>query len=142
MKVAIAVWEDRVSSVLDFSQHVVVVELRDGIESGRSQVALSEQNALAKLAQLRALGIDALICGAVSQPLALAFMASDIRLLSYVTGRVEDVLKAYQAGQLGLPQFVMPGRWPGACRGFRRRGHRRYGRRGIGQPPRSLRSPR
>jgi predicted Fe-Mo cluster-binding NifX family protein len=132
MKVAIAVWEDHVSSVLDFSQQLVVVELKDGSEMSRVQVALSQRNPFATLTQLRELGIDVLICGAVSQPLASAFMASGIQLLPYVTGRVDDVLKAYRAGQLGLPQFMLPGWWPGARKGFgrccRRRGAGRRAR--------------
>jgi len=142
MKVAIAVWEDRVSSVLDFSQRLFVMELSDGGETSRIQVALSEQSALAKLAQLRELGIDVLICGAVLQPLALAFTASGIQLLPYVTGRVDDVLKAYQAGELGLPQFTLPGWWPGARRGFHRRCCGHHGRRRAGRQARSLKVPR
>ena len=142
MKVAIPVWEDRVSSVLDFSQRLFVVEMKEGGETSRVQVALSEQSVLAKLAQLRELGIDVLICGAVSQPLAAAFMASGIQLLPYVTGRVDDVLKAYQAGELGLPQFTLPGWWPGARRGFGRQSCRCHGRRGAGRQARSLKTPR
>jgi len=138
MKVAIAVWEGCVSSVLDFSQRLVVVELRDGTETSRTEIALLEQNAFTKLAKLRELGIDVLICGAVSQPLASASTACGIRLLPYVTGRVDDVLEAYQAGQLGLPQFVLPGWWSGARRGFRRRCCKRGGRRGARRQARNL----
>jgi len=138
MKVAIAVWEDRVSSVLDFSQQLVVVELKDGGETSRAQVALAERNAFAKLNRLRELGIDVLICGAVSQPLACASVACGIRLLPYVTGRVDDVLKAYQAGQLGLPQFVLPGWWPGARSGFGRRCRRRSERHGTRRQTKGL----
>ena len=138
MKVAIAVWEDRVSSVLDFSQRLVVVELKEGGEASRAQITLSEQNPFVKLAKLRELGIDVLICGAVSQPLASASTACGIQLLPYVTGRVDDVLKAYQAGQLGLPQFMLPGWWPGARRDFRCRCRRRDGRRGAGRQARGL----
>jgi predicted Fe-Mo cluster-binding NifX family protein len=142
MKVAIAVWEDWVSSVLDFSRQLFVVELKDGGETSRVQVVLSEQNAFARLAQLRELGVDVLICGAVSQPLACAFMAGGIQLLPYVTGRVDDVLKAYQAGELGQPQFTLPGWWPGARRGFGRRCCRRRRRRGTARQARSLKMRR
>jgi predicted Fe-Mo cluster-binding NifX family protein len=132
MKVAIAVWEDCVSSVLDFAQRLVVAELKDGTETSRTEIALPERNVFTKLAKLRELGIDVIICGAVSQPLASAFPACGIQLLPYVRGRVDEVLNAYQAGQLGLPQFTLPGRWPGARRGFRCRcrGHERHRRAG------------
>jgi predicted Fe-Mo cluster-binding NifX family protein len=138
MKVAIAVWEDRVSSVLDFSQQLVVVELKGDVETSRVQVILSEQNVLARLARLRELGIDVLICGAVSQPLASASMASGIQLLAYVTGRADDVLKAYQTGELSLPRFTLPGWWPGARRGFGRRCRQRCRRRSVPQQARDL----
>jgi len=123
MKVAVAVWEDCVSSVLDFAQRLVVADLRDGIETGRTEIGLPERDPFTRLAKLRGLGVDVLICGAVSQSLACAFTftACGIRLLPYITGRVDDVLKAYQAGQLDLPQYRLPGWWPGACQGFRHR---------------------
>jgi len=125
MKVAIAVWEDRVSSVLDFSQRLVVVALEAGRETGRTEIDLREHSAFVKLARLRDLGIDVVICGAVSQPLACAFQGCGIQLLPYVTGTVDEVLKAYRAGQLSRPQYALPGWWPGARRGFR------YGRCGC-----------
>lgn len=130
MKVAIPVWEDRVSSVLDFSQQLVVVELNDAGEASRVQIALSDQSPFVRLAKLRELGIDVLICGAVSQPLASVATAQGIQLLPYVTGTVDDVLKAYQTGRLDLPEFRLPGWWPGARRGFGRWGRRCRVRRG------------
>jgi predicted Fe-Mo cluster-binding NifX family protein len=131
MKVAITVWQDRVSSVLDFSQRLVVMELEDGRETSRTEIDVAERSAFAKLARLRDLGINVLICGAVSQPLAAAALACGIRLLPYVTGRVDDVLKAYGTGQLSQPQFALPGWWPGARRGFRCRRCKHDGRRGT-----------
>jgi len=133
MKVAITVWEDCVSSVLDFSQRLFVVELNDRGEMSPVQIVLLEQGALARLAKMRELDIDVLICGAVSQPLAAAFTSSGIRLLPYVTGKVDDVLKAYQTGELGLPQFRLPGPWPGARRGFGRRCRQRCRRRRVSE---------
>lgn len=140
MKVAVTVWEDRVSSVLDFSQQLLLVEWQNGGETSRCRIALSEQSALSRLVQMRELGIDVLICGAVSQPFAAAFMTSGIHLLPYVTGSVDDVLKAYQADELGLPQFRLPGCWSGACRGLGRR-HRHCGRRRASQQVNDLGNP-
>jgi predicted Fe-Mo cluster-binding NifX family protein len=135
MKVAIAVWEDCVSSVLDFAQRLVVADLRDGAETGRTEIGLPERNPFTKLAKLRELGIEVLICGAVSQPLACAFRAGGIQLLPYVTGTIDDVLKAYQAGQLDLPQYRLPGWWPGARRGFRHRCGKHQGQHGTRRHP-------
>jgi len=135
MKVAIAVWEDCVSSVLDFAQRLVVADLKDGTETSRTEIGLPERDPFTKLAKLRELGVDVLICGAVSRPLACAFTACGIRLLPYVTGRLDDVLKAYQAGQLDQPQYRLPGWWPGACQGFRHRCGKHDGQRRTRRHP-------
>ena len=133
MKVAIPIWEDRVSSALDFSQRLIVVELNETGEVSRSQITLSDPSPFVRLARLRELGVNVLICGAVSQPLASVSAAQGIQLLPYVTGGVDDVLRAYQDGRLNLPQFRLPGWWPGARRGFGRRCCHRRGRRGPRQ---------
>ena len=100
MKVAISAWEDRVSSVFEFSQRVVIVELHGTGEISRTDVVLSELNGLARLAGLRVPGVDVVICGAISRPIAPAAEACGIQLLPYVMGRVDEVLDAFQAGQL------------------------------------------
>jgi hypothetical protein len=47
--------------------------------------------------------------------------ASGIKVLPYVTGNIDEVLQAYLTDKLVQPQFVMPGCWPGARKGFGRR---------------------
>ncbi len=140
MKVAIAVWKDCVSSVLDFAQRLVVAELTDSTETRRTEIGLPERDPFTKLAKLRELGVNVLICGAISRPLACASTAYGMQLLPYVTGKVDDVLKAYLAGQLDQPQYRLPGWWPGACKGFRHQcgkhdGQRRTTRHRSGSDP-------
>ncbi len=135
MKVAIAVWEDCVSSVLDFSQRLLVVEMNEAGEVSRSEITLTDQSPFVRLARLREFGVSVLICGAVSQPLASVATAQGIQLLPYVTGGVDDVLRAYRDGRLNLPEFRLVGWWPGARRGFGRRCCQRRGRRRA--PPRA-----
>ena len=74
-----------------------------------------------KAGQLESVGVDVLICGAISRALANMVTASGIQLLPYVTGRVNDVLLAYLNDQLVQAQFIRPGCWPGARKGFGRR---------------------
>ena len=119
MKVAVPIWETRVSSVLDFSQKLIVVELEGGSERNRVEVALSGRSILEKVAELREFGVEVLICGAVSQPMASVATGCGIQLLPYVTGKVDEVLDAYRTGRLGLRRFALPGRWSGARRSMR-----------------------
>lgn len=136
MRIAIPVWEDCVSSVFDFAHRLLLVEIENDIEANRSAVALESQSLPQRAGQLKRLGVDVLVCGAISQALANMVSASGIQVLPYVTGRVDDVLQAYLTGQLVQPQFSMPGYWPGARKGFGRcgRGGRgRHWRGGRGQ---------
>ncbi len=114
MKVATAVWENHVSSALDVCSRLLVMELRRGGETSGAETAPLDQNALAKVVLFRELGMDVLICGAVLRRLALASEAWSIRLPSDVTGKVDDVLNGYRTGQPGMPEFMLPGWWPGA----------------------------
>ncbi len=120
MKLAIPVWENRVASVFDFACKAIVVEWDGSAELDRAEVALSGQGR-ARIAALRQLGVDTLICGAISRPLASWASVCGIRLFPYVTGVVDDVIGAFGNGQLGSERFVLPGCWQGAGMQFRHR---------------------
>jgi predicted Fe-Mo cluster-binding NifX family protein len=126
MKIAIPVWNGFVSSVFDFAHKLLLVDIDNGNEINRSEVTLIPESIPKKAGRLKSLGVDVLICGAISRPLMYMLTGSGIEVLSYVTGRVDELLQAYITGQLGQPQFILPGFWPGARKGFRgrRRGRR------------------
>jgi len=129
MKIALPVWQDNVSSVLDFANKLLLVELENGAEIGRNEIVIPEQSGPERAAKLRQLGVNVLICGAISRQLAYMLSSSGISVLPFITGSIEQILIAYMTGNLSLPQYAMPGGcWKGARRGFgRRRG--RCGRR-------------
>ena len=121
MKIAIPICEDCVSNVFDFASKLLLVEIENSKEISRSEVSLESQSLSQRVGQLKSLEVDVLICGAISRALANMVTAPGIQVLPYVTGRIDDVLQAYLAGQLVKPEFSMPGCWPGARRGFGRR---------------------
>ena len=122
MKIAIPIYNDGVSNAFDFAHRLLLVEFEKGKEANRYEVALEGQLLPQRIGQLKALEVDVLVCGAISRVLANMVTASGIELLPYVTGQVDDILKAYLAGQLVKPEFVMPGCWLGARKGFGRPG--------------------
>ena len=132
MKVAIAIWNDCVSSTFDFSDRILLVEIENEKEVSRSQILLESKSSSQRVNQLKNLEADVLICGAISKTLAEMTKASGIQVLAYTTGRIDDVLEAYRTGQLAESQFTMPGCWPGARKGFGRcgQGRRRCRRQG------------
>jgi len=121
MKIAIPVWNGFVSNVFDFAHKLIVVDIEDGKETGRSEVELKDKSLPTRTNKLKDLRVDVLICGAISQALAQMVTASGIQLLPYVTGRADEVLQAYITGVLVQRRFAMPGCWPGARKGFGRR---------------------
>ena len=122
MKLAIPIYNDNISNVFDFAHKLLLVDIENGKEANRSEVALENQLLPQRAGQLKNLGVDVLVCGAISRVLANMVTTSGIQVLPYVTGSINDVLQAYLTGQLVKPEFSMPGCWPGARKGFGRRG--------------------
>ena len=121
MKIAIPIWNERVSSVFDFAHQLLLVDIENGKEITRSEIPLFRQSLPHRIGQLKHLRVNIVICGAISLDFANMISASEIQLFPYITGRVDDVLRAYLSDQLVQPKFAMPGNWPGAQKGLRRR---------------------
>jgi len=124
MKIAIPICNDCVSNVFDFAADILLVDIEEGKETDRSEIPLQSRSLPERVGQLKSLEVDVLVCGAISRALANMVIACGIEVLPYVTGRIDDVLKAYLTNQLVNPQFEMPGCWSGARRGFGRCGGR------------------
>ena len=116
MRVAVSVWNHRVSPVFDTARQVLLVDYEDGEQVARAEEAIDEIPLPQRAARLSDLEVDVLICGAVSRPLLSMLSGAGIIVVPFVTGAVEDVLKAYVEGRLADPCLRMPG-----CRGRRRR---------------------
>jgi predicted Fe-Mo cluster-binding NifX family protein len=55
------------------------------------------------------LGVDVLICGAISAPLRAVLAAEGVRVIPNRCGFVEEVLRAFLSGELTEQAFLMPG---------------------------------
>jgi predicted Fe-Mo cluster-binding NifX family protein len=122
MRVAVPVWQGRVSPVFDVAGQLLLVELVKGAETCRSEHRLRDAEPEQRAAQLCELKVETLICGAISQALEALLTENGIRVHGRVCGNVDDVLRAFATGTLGQTRFVMPGccgqarrRFRGAC---------------------------
>ena len=131
MRIALPVWDGRISPVFDTATTLVLVDYAAGAETARSEHALRASFPLGRAGKLVELGVEVLICGAVSRPLASMIAGYGIQLLPFVSGDVEEVLSAYKSGRLGVPNYPPQFRMPG-CRGRRARFGKRW--RGRGRP--------
>lgn len=116
MKVALAVWNDRISPVFDVSRELLVVDVKDGSVVERIGVHFSSDQPMHKVQRLVEMEVAVLLCGAVSRQLAATLEANGISLLAFVSGDVESVIGEYLKGRLPNPEMSMPG-----CRPARRR---------------------
>lgn len=116
MKIAIPVWQDRVSPVFDSSRRILLVGVEGGRVRERHEADIGGELPQERVRRLSELGAEVLICGAVSRPLAEQVAGSGIRLIPFIAGEVEVVLRAFLEDRLPSAEFLMPG-----CCGQRRR---------------------
>ncbi len=75
----------------------------------QQEIDFAEKLASLRVAQLKGLGIDTLICGAISEPVAMMVQHSGIELLSGIRGSIDDVVSAYMDSRLDRPHYRLPG---------------------------------
>lgn len=110
MKVALPIWGQRLSPVLDFAHRLLVVEIKKGAVARSQYHPMNpELPIFSRAIWLSELGIRVLICGSVSFDLANMIRTSGIRIIPAITGEVEDILQAYLQNSLSDPRFRMPG---------------------------------
>ena len=126
MRVAIPIHDDRISPVFDVARHLLVIDMVNGEVVGRNELAMQGPESLSRVRSVAELGIDVLICGAISRPLEAMLESAGVTVIARKCGPVEDVLRAFMTDELSQDAFLMPG-----CRG---RGQRKRGRRHGGRP--------
>ncbi|MFZ3047719.1 MAG: hypothetical protein WA151_17540 [Desulfatirhabdiaceae bacterium] len=109
MNIGIAHWQGRVSPVFDVSEELVVIEISDGREISRKFFRLTSQRPYPRAKEISDIGIDVLICGAVSSVFEIALVGKRIRFAAFVCGDIDAVLKSFLTDHLSQSIFHMPG---------------------------------
>lgn len=125
MRLALPVFHSRVSPVFDFSTRALIVELDQGKEMLRLELDIAGMSPQTRIERLRESGVGLLICAGLSVPLHNHLIMAGLKVIPGIVGEVDDVIRAYQTGDLKQKRFLMPGcckrRW-----GRRHRGGRRF----------------
>jgi len=116
MRVAITISNSRISPVFDAASRLVLVDVDNGREVWRTDEGLEEADMAPRARRVAELGVDVLICGAISRPLEAMLRSAGVDVIPQTCGQVEEVLQAFLSGQLTEKAFLMPG-----CCGRRRR---------------------
>jgi predicted Fe-Mo cluster-binding NifX family protein len=119
-KIALPIWSGQICTVFDFAQSLLVVEVEGMSEISRKCYTLPGEPPLFRARRLWHLGVQTLICGALSHPLMTLLSNYGITVIPYVCGHVDEVLRAYMKGGLSQPYFRLPG-WSSILKGKRKR---------------------
>jgi predicted Fe-Mo cluster-binding NifX family protein len=106
MRVAIPEWNGRVSPVFDVARSIRVFDVHDGTVT---DVSIRRFTGDSRAAALVKLGVDFLICAAISTALESALWVSGIEVIPDTCGTVEEIVAAFVAGDTELKKFRSPG---------------------------------
>lgn len=126
MKIALTIWEGRISPVFDVAGLVYLVESETGATPRERSLSLKGLSAWEKVALLKDMGVTALICGAISCPVRMVAESHNIQVFPFVTGTYAETLQAWREGRLNEERFLMPG-----CRRENNNNCHRRGRRFV-----------
>ena len=100
MKVAIPIFNSRVSPRFDFAQKVLIAMIESGKVVGRHEYSLTTLNPIRRSSLLIEQGVNVLICGGISEFSARLLMGNGIEVIPMVIGEVEEVLNLFIDGNL------------------------------------------
>jgi predicted Fe-Mo cluster-binding NifX family protein len=120
MKTAFSSWNNRIAPVFDVARQVFLVESDAGRIIHNAEEELPPDEVGAKARRLAGLGVNTLVCGAISRIMQGLVASYGITVIPFVAGDLQDVIQAWLEGRLDDELFTMPGCCP---RGSRRRGY-------------------
>jgi predicted Fe-Mo cluster-binding NifX family protein len=109
MKTAFAYLDARIAPVFDTAQWIRVVEIESGQIIGEAKEQLAQDLPMQKTLRLAELGINTLVCGAITRTLKAMITAYGIQVIPFVAGDLRTVIQAWRTGDLRGSAFVMPG---------------------------------
>jgi len=98
--IAITIFGNRISNRIDCCETVLLVSIEKGVIKKREKVHLVQTNPSMKLDMLIELGVDVLICNGITRFCSNKLSDSNIEVIPWISGEVEEVLTQYREGRL------------------------------------------
>ena len=119
-KIAIPVFNKRISPLFDVAGRFAIIEIRDGVVIGSHASDMSGDSGIGKVEKLLSERVTVIICSAISRVFSEHITVKGMELIPGVIGDVDDVVRDYLDNNLLIDRYSMPG-----CRWGRRsrRGH-------------------
>ena len=108
MKIAVPVWEGRVSPVLDTADRFLVFTVREGIVVSSDEIYIGEKSLPEKARDIKQ-NADILICAALSQLMESCLISLGVEVRGWVMGNPERLVELYASGDVPGTEFYMPG---------------------------------
>jgi len=109
MIIALSVWNERIAPVFDVAMELLLIEIHDSKIVKKNLEVVSSLSMLEKTKRLQQLGINVLICGAVSEQLKSFLDMYEINVTSFISGNVEKIIELWVIGKFDEADFAMPG---------------------------------
>jgi len=109
VRLAIPDWHGQVSPVFDVASRVLLVDLEGKREVRRKVVPLAGLTPAGRVLQLRTLGVDTLVCGAISRDVEALAGRRGIRVIALVSGPVATVERLVADGRPIPETCLLPG---------------------------------
>ena len=109
-RIALPIFQARISPVLDACRDLMVVDIEDGKEVRRMTVSLAEMPCEERCATIARRKIDTVICAGISDLMSCYLESRGIHLVSGIAGNADGILAAYCQGRLCEERYLMPGK--------------------------------
>jgi len=109
MKAAFAAWHRRIAPVFDVARMLYLVDTEAGQVVQETREQLPDEPPIHKAIWLADLGVETLVCGAISRPLHDLVAAYGIRVVAFVAGDVNEVIHLWLTDSFYIESYVMPG---------------------------------
>jgi len=107
MKVGVAAYKGAVANRIDFSDSIKVYRIQEEKPLLERELKLPKTNPLSDVNTVLSSGIDVLICGAINGFFYRMLAGNGVKVLPWVLGDVDSVLKSYVDGRL-QPSLPIP----------------------------------
>lgn len=108
-RIAVPVFNGRVSPVIDTCTQLYMLESDGRQFVANRTVPMKGASIFERASEIKKLGIQLIICGAVGEAFYNLLKEADIDLVCGITGDIDEVIDAYRDGALSQVRFRMPG---------------------------------
>ncbi|MBF0550180.1 MAG: hypothetical protein HQK60_06565 [Deltaproteobacteria bacterium] len=109
MRVAVTLFHDRVSPWFDYAPNLAVFTIEDRTVISRQDYSWSGMLVPDRTSQILAMNLDLLICGGIENRLARFLTSNGLKMVSFVSGELDEVMAVFLTDQITPHTLVCGG---------------------------------